>query len=1421
VASEYVLSARLKVEGGRDFVDDLERAERAARDANDAFRKLKDIKVEVSLRGARDFEDDATRAALAVYDLDDALEKLKAQSSAISLDGAAKFVRQLDEVQLAIIKAKDYFDEFNRDPIHLDRITGIDQAVTDLKDLRTHADAAVKALRNLRELDLNLDIKGADDAIADISRVEEVAMRMVRTFNILESDPLNLGAVGVGELRADLEAADVAAQGLDRALRGINTAKLREAADETSKLHQVMSNLGRGLAYSAMDRVFDTIADGAADAAREVVALDEKLKNALSITAPGTNLGQLEGEMKALARSISKDLGTPVSEVANGFYDLISAGLTMDEVMAGIEPAARFAKGGLIDLEDAVHKGAQAFAIFKDAANEAGGTGYSMQQIFDALAQASNVSQGDIDTFADALTNKAGTAAYNFGQTLETTLGVLAAFHERGVEGKVAGEQYSIVLRDMRIKALQNEDAFKKLGIAVFDQKGQMRQLTDIIPDVQSAFAGLSDKQAQAELAALGFTLRSQNVILSMIGMGDRAVYFKEKMLEAGGAVDRMVEIQLTSLQSMLDRLRSYTIDIAISGVDALFQLGAFLKDTFAPAMEASGPAAAAFARGFGDAMSVIGQAVGGAVVAGLQGLAKAIEVIGGFASQHTDAVYALGSALAVFLSIQAASATISALGSIATAAGNLAPNAMEAAKQLGALGKALVMRDAAGASSALAGLAGAINPLTVGLIGLAAVAGYGFLQLRKEAEAAKERVDELTQAFADAGIAAQDMGTAILTMRGVGEVGDQFDRLKEKAEGAMAVLLTDELVGQGLAEPWAELGISIEEAAKAVGTGTDLFEMKGTTLTAKIHELKEAAAGAPGPVRDLAAALVEAHESGRVGWDEMRGLVEAIDEVADASDDALGGVAKFAEEQLALARVTGELTQKELENLGIKDLTKAKAGELVAAYDKWKGSAVLAAEAIDDARFKNLQRNMEDMREPLGGVADGMEEVALTAEEAAAQMTALSEATNALVQGPLNALTAGADFQQSMVDFAEATKEAGFSLDATTESGRNTIDAFAALVNSGLAWAEAQAQGDPAVYAAKLGEMHSALVDLLTPLVGSREEAELLLAQFNLFPAEIPVEVKVTSDLEDAQARMREYTEADYETNVQAKADLALAKSDLAGLTSEPRTARINTDADTAPADTKINEVATRPRVATVLTEAQVAGAEVALAALAVARTVVFSAVSDGSSANINAGFDYAARARDAVIAASDYGTGAQVNAGLDYAARARTAYIDVMVSTYNRIINEGGGSMYNWADGGVVEYYAGGGMRENHVAQFAPAGAWRVWAEPETGGEAYIPLHPGKRNRSLEVWKETGKRLGVQGFAEGGMVAQSAARVAAMNGGGGVSVVVSPGAIQANVSAAVNADPDALAAKIRDAMGPALDEFALNLTTAIRRRG
>lgn len=65
-------------------------------------------------------------------------------------------------------------------------------------------------------------------------------------------------------------------------------------------------------------------------------------------------------------------------------------------------------------------------------------------------------------------------------------------------------------------------------------------------------------------------------------------------------------------------------------------------------------------------------------------------------------------------------------------------------------------------------------------------------------------------------------------------------------------------------------------------------------------------------------------------------------------------------------------------------------------------------------------------------------------------------------------------------------------------------------------------------------------------------------------------------------------------------------------------------------------------------------------------------------------------------------------------------------------------------FADGGIAIAYANGGVREDHRAQIVPAGTNRLFAEPETGGEAYIPLHSAKRTRSLGILDTVAQRFG-----------------------------------------------------------------------------
>ena len=87
--------------------------------------------------------------------------------------------------------------------------------------------------------------------------------------------------------------------------------------------------------------------------------------------------------------------------------------------------------------------------------------------------------------------------------------------------------------------------------------------------------------------------------------------------------------------------------------------------------------------------------------------------------------------------------------------------------------------------------------------------------------------------------------------------------------------------------------------------------------------------------------------------------------------------------------------------------------------------------------------------------------------------------------------------------------------------------------------------------------------------------------------------------------------------------------------------------------------------------------------------------------------------------------------------------------------------------AHGNIFRRFANGG--ESHVAQIS-AGVTRIWAEPETGGEAYIPLAVGKRDRSTAILREVASLFGynlVRSFADGGMMPAVATRAGGVSGG------------------------------------------------------
>lgn len=125
--------------------------------------------------------------------------------------------------------------------------------------------------------------------------------------------------------------------------------------------------------------------------------------------------------------------------------------------------------------------------------------------------------------------------------------------------------------------------------------------------------------------------------------------------------------------------------------------------------------------------------------------------------------------------------------------------------------------------------------------------------------------------------------------------------------------------------------------------------------------------------------------------------------------------------------------------------------------------------------------------------------------------------------------------------------------------------------------------------------------------------------------------------------------------------------------------------------------------------------------------------------------------------LTVTDYGQPDSSSAGMSSGSRTKTlptssGPVDVRVVNFSEL----GGAA---PDGrtpkavGSLKVFANGGIEAQNPEIATTGGDVRVWAEPQAGPwEAYIPGDPAKRARAVDIWRETGKRLNITEFADGG---------------------------------------------------------------------
>ena len=289
-----------------------------------------------------------------------------------------------------------------------------------------------------------------------------------------------------------------------------------------------------------------------------------------------TTVAQQE-KMTQAARDVATSTRISATESAESFFFLASAGLDAEQSIAALPQVAKFAQAGMFDMSLATDLATDAQSALGLTVNDANQNLQNLTRVTDVLVKANTLANASVQQFSEALTTKAGAALKVVNKDIEEGVAVLAAFADRGVKGAEAGDKLNQVLRDIPRATAKNSEEFAALGLSMFDTEGNMKNVADIIEELDRVLGPMSDEMKAATLDQLGLNRGVADAVKILSGAGDQIREYEAALRNAGGATQEVADKQIDSLQGQADILR-----------DRFAVLGATLVEEFEPALRKS-----------------------------------------------------------------------------------------------------------------------------------------------------------------------------------------------------------------------------------------------------------------------------------------------------------------------------------------------------------------------------------------------------------------------------------------------------------------------------------------------------------------------------------------------------------------------------------------------------------------------------------------------------------------------------------------------------------------------------------------------------------------------------------------------------------------------------------------------------------------
>ena len=249
------------------------------------------------------------------------------------------------------------------------------------------------------------------------------------------------------------------------------------------------------------------------------------------------------------ARQIGGDTQLSASEGAEALLLLAQAGYDTETSLGMVDAVVDLAIANQMDLAEATEIVTASISSFGLEAKDAVG-------VTDTLSMVASSSNTNVSDLGEAFKAVAPTASA-LGFSVEDTAIVLGLMANQAIQGSEAGNGLKSVLANLVKPTKDGKEALKNLGVELTNSDGTMRDLTDIVADLQKGFSGLSEEE-QATIASTIAGKQQMSKFLAIVNSGEDILNnLSEAVENSNGKTNEMRMIMEDTASGGLKELQS------------------------------------------------------------------------------------------------------------------------------------------------------------------------------------------------------------------------------------------------------------------------------------------------------------------------------------------------------------------------------------------------------------------------------------------------------------------------------------------------------------------------------------------------------------------------------------------------------------------------------------------------------------------------------------------------------------------------------------------------------------------------------------------------------------------------------------------------------------------------------------------------